>query len=427
MRKIIIFGLLLRLLLLPFSNSHPDVGNHLDWGNRFWQYGPSQFYQSDTWSVSWPNQPFVTIYLFALLSALNTWLQATIWWLNITFPFFPSFLVPLLQSGLHVWLVKLPSIITDLLSAAIIFKLLSRYGRLALVAAAIYLFNPVTIYNSTIWGQTDSLISFFSLLSLFLLFRQRYFSAVLIFLFSLTIKVSLIIYSPLLLAYIRSQRQLLTAAKAALVFFVALIILSSPFHQFTQIFPWLSSHFLHYVVGRQGNMLSGNAFNLWYFVSGADYSVPDTLTFLGLTLKTYGYLLFFGSLLIIIRRLLAIPTFPSLVFALFLTGLSSFLFLTNMHERYLYPPLTLFTLLFAYFPHLFTLTRYYIFSLVHLLNLYHLWFYPSITSLRSLLLWRQSSAGYFFAVFLIIFYLYYLLKYLKGEALPSTRTTNLSS
>ena len=33
-----------------------DLGNHLDWGAKFWEIGPARFYEYQFWQVSWPNQ-----------------------------------------------------------------------------------------------------------------------------------------------------------------------------------------------------------------------------------------------------------------------------------------------------------------------------------------------------------------------------------
>ncbi len=60
-------------------------------------------------------------------------------------------------------LIKIPPILADIGIGLTLYLLVKRWRgirraavRLALIAAAIYVFNPVSIYDSAIWGQTDS-------------------------------------------------------------------------------------------------------------------------------------------------------------------------------------------------------------------------------------------------------------------------------
>jgi hypothetical protein len=56
-------------------------------------------------------------------------------------------------------LVKVPAIVADLLIAAVLFRVVGRWSgrRAALIAAALFLFIPVTWYESALWGQIDSI------------------------------------------------------------------------------------------------------------------------------------------------------------------------------------------------------------------------------------------------------------------------------
>ena len=62
-------------------------------------------------------------------------------------------------------LIKIPPILIDVAVALVLYLLVKAWGRprgrrwaerAALAAAAIYLFNPVTWYDSALWGQTDA-------------------------------------------------------------------------------------------------------------------------------------------------------------------------------------------------------------------------------------------------------------------------------
>lgn len=173
---ILVSGFILRIILMLFSASHPDIGNHVDWGNRFFEYTPKNFYTAEIWSVSKPNQPFGSIYLFAVVSKIYKSLMSFSWYLNNNFPIFPSKLILIFESSLHHWLLKIPFIAADIVIAFIIYKIGQKYfSKKSLLAAGLFLFNPVVIYNSTIWGQTDSLINLLALAGIFLLTQKSFF------------------------------------------------------------------------------------------------------------------------------------------------------------------------------------------------------------------------------------------------------------
>ena len=126
--KLLLFGLLIRLVLLIISNYHPDLLNHIDWGIRFLDLGPKKFYENIFWDVSWANQPFGSILLFALAAQIKNILFSFILFLNNTFSFFPSFVIPFLETNLHAWLVKLPFILSDIGIAYLIYKIIEHFS-----------------------------------------------------------------------------------------------------------------------------------------------------------------------------------------------------------------------------------------------------------------------------------------------------------
>ena len=86
------FGL--RLILVLISGWHPDLPNHTDWGNRFLIYGSRDFYEHSIWGVSWPNQPFGSILLFALIAVIHKFLFNFILSSTTLFLFFHLLLFP---------------------------------------------------------------------------------------------------------------------------------------------------------------------------------------------------------------------------------------------------------------------------------------------------------------------------------------------
>jgi dolichyl-phosphate-mannose-protein mannosyltransferase len=414
MKKILILALLVRLIFI-FGQYHPDLGNHLDWGNRFWEYGPKNFYTGSVWTVSWPNQPPGTIYLWGLLSKINQLIFNTAWEINLHVPVFPSAVIPFLVKNLHPALVKLPSVLADLGIGWLIYRLLVHLDlqkKKALWGAGLFLFNPAVIYNSAVWGQTDGIINFLALLSVFLVLKKKFFLGTLAFLFSIYIKLSLIIFLPLFLLLV--WREKVPLAKIVLNFvvsFLVIVLISLPFTHNNPIL-WLKDLYVLRVLGGQGNMLTANAFNLWAVFFGVDLSLSDVGTFLGVSYKLWGELLFgFGYLLTLVKQIKNKITTQSLFFSFALTSFFAFMFLTNMHERYLYPAFPYLALLAAWggIP----LWLYLVVSLIHFLNLYHLWFYPSVDLAIKVFQWPISVRILSLALLSINVYLIFRFYYIK--------------
>src|SRR5258706_5109024 len=121
----IFIGALVGRIILSFIIWHPDINNHIDWGIRFFQYGPAKFFAPETnvWSYTWPNQPPGTIYMFAGIRKLFEFLFGIFWTINVKVPVFPSAIITFFESNLYPALLKLPSIIADIGIAYLIYKL----------------------------------------------------------------------------------------------------------------------------------------------------------------------------------------------------------------------------------------------------------------------------------------------------------------
>ena len=414
LKKLLFFSFLLRLFLLLISSCHPDILNHLDWGERFWFYGAKNFYEGNFWGVSWPNQPIASIFLFALINKLYHLIFAALWWLNLNLSFFPSFIFPFLEQKLPIILFKLPFVLSDLGLGLLIYRIslhLTKQKTKALLAASLFLLNPVLIYNSSIWGQTDSLINFLTLFGLWQAYRGRYFKGLFAFALSLFFKLSLFIWSPILFLILLSQKK----SKVKILFniflvFLVLLIFALPFVHHGNVLTWLWYLFTNRILARQGNMLSGNAFNLWTLIYGINLSLKENTTLFLFSAKTVGLTL--SSLLLIpifaktLKKIKSLD-FTDYLFLCFFTSFTVFLFFTNMHERYLYPvfaPLAILTALKKSPLNL---------SFVHLLNLYNLWYYPLFSPLKNLLEFQNFLLPRLLSALLLGIFAYTYVKYFK--------------
>lgn len=374
--KILLLAFVFRFIL-AFLIWHGDVNNHLDWGIRFWEYGPKEFYSANVWSFVWPNQPPGTIYIFAGIRKLFEFLFSFFWFLNVKIPIFPSNIMFFLETNLYPALLKLPSILADLGIAYLIYRFLKdiKKEKLGILGATIFLLNPVIWYNSSLWGQTDAVVNFFALLAFFLLLKRKLLLATVSLVLSFYIKASLLIFIPIfLIVAIRQKYKIVEVVKATSLPLVIVGILTLPFSGANP-FGWLWEIYAKKVFAEQLQLITANAFNIWAFVAGI-HAKPQTLLLGPLSYKLWGTLLFGTSLIPALYLVWKKQDLKSVFWSLSAISFSSFMLLTNMHERYLYPFFPVFTIVAALNKRF--LTLYWSVSGISLLNLYNFWWYPRI-------------------------------------------------
>ena len=94
-------------------------------------------------------------------------------------------MAPIVGVNVTGGLVKIPGILSDIAVAWLLFVIVRRWGgelidrasfrisadRAALAVAAIYLFNPGTVFDSAVWGQVDSVGTLVLLATIYFLGR----------------------------------------------------------------------------------------------------------------------------------------------------------------------------------------------------------------------------------------------------------------
>jgi Gpi18-like mannosyltransferase len=379
-------------LILSFPVWHGDMENHMDWGIRFWEYGPSKFFAPETnvWSDTWPNQPPGTIYTFALTRKLFEGIFSVFWWINVNVSFFPSGVVSYFETNLYPALLKLPSILADLGIGYLIYKLTKRK-----IALVLWLFNPVVWYNSAVWGQTDALVNSFALLSFYLLLQRKLTYSLLAVTFSLFIKASLLIFVPIWVVVALRQKYKFSQYLIAIFYsLTAIVLLTLPFSQGNPLV-WLYELYIKKVFVVQLHLLTANGFNLWAILTGI-HERPDIYQY-------WGYFLFLVAYIPLLFKIYKKQDLKSIAWVLALSAFSSFMLLTNMHERYLYPLFPYLTILVALDFRL--LAIYVIVSFIHLLNLYNFWWFPEITFIKNFLSFGNRLMPRILAVVNMVLYI----------------------
>ena len=149
---VLALGLALRLIiayLLPGSGLHNDLGAFQFWAGELAAHGPLGFYGRDFLHDYTPGYMYV------------------LWLVGI---------VGQVGGGVSVELIKVPPIIADLALGWLAWSMVRELGgrdRLALAAAFVAVVNPISWFDSVVWGQVDSFGVVFMLLGLRELWRDQ--------------------------------------------------------------------------------------------------------------------------------------------------------------------------------------------------------------------------------------------------------------
>jgi Gpi18-like mannosyltransferase len=259
-------------------------------------------------------------------------------------------------------------LVFDFATLAIVVSLLKKHN-INLLLCLVLVFNPAFWYNTIIWGQVDTIHTFFVFVSVLLAVNKKPLPALIFMLLAVNTKVQAVVFLPVILFLVfptetlRAQRfskiilSLLLLVLIQVVIFLPFIISGN----FTQtIHSLLNSSVDFYPT------VSRNAYNLWYLFFTDPLNTSDQLTFL-ISLKSWGIILFVLFYALVVFLFLKSKKGLSEIFLVIaLVSLGFFFLSTQMHERYVHP-VVVFAGLYAVFS-----KRYLVFiisSLAYLLNL----------------------------------------------------------
>ena len=380
MKKLFVIFLLAFLLRISvlFLGYHGDLNNQISWGTLAIERGLNGFYEGTSWPNSSPNQPPLTILLLAGVAGLWQLIHSLSWYLNDHISFFPSSFIWFWEAKGMILMMKLPSIFADLGIGWLIYNYLkekTKNKNQALLIAGVWLFNPIVWYNSSVWGQTDSIVNLLGLISIFYLLKKDLIKCSLFFVLCLLFKGSLTYFIPILLVIAWLQKYpLKTWIQSAFCSLFIAILVSFWFHPSIDLPIWLFNLYTNKFIPGEIGDLSANAFNFWYLVDPG--KTLDSTIYFGLPARILGFVPVGLVMVWQIIQLKKGVTDKKVFFALAITAFTVFLFMTRIHERYLYPFFPYATLLLEFIPLLWLV--YIPISIIHLLNLYNLFWVPSI-------------------------------------------------
>lgn len=392
---VLIIGLLLRLALATLPAFPVDMGALKSWSVQLASHGPWNFYRGDFFADYAPGY----LYVLLLYGGLNTVFQFS----NERFEY----------------LLKLPFIAADLASAYLLYRLLQgQRPALRLGAAALYLLLPATLFLGPVWGQVDGFLAFFLLLTIYYFTKGRPVAGSLAYAIGFMIKPQAVAALPILAFWLLrdySARVWLQTGLAAALVGLLLVLPFFPENPLGLIAKLRDSAAVY-------PYNSFWAYNFWGLFGTLDRGIfalfrPDSATFLGVSHRDWGLTLFFFTSLAIIFVFRRSKDVGQMSLAIALGTFAFYLFLTRMHERYLFPallPLLAAAVLLRSRPLLAIFAG---LNVVHFLNHYHVYRYydyyfkPDVPRTDGLFLLLQEKVFLLSALMVAAFVLLLVVSY----------------
>lgn len=253
-----------------------------------------------------------------------------------------------LNSNIHN--LRLIPFIFDLLGIVAVLLIFKKFN-VNYFNSLFILFNVSYLYNTLVWGQTDSIHTTLVLYAFLLALNNYTATSLSTFVLAVNMKLQALFFLPLLIILITPY--LIKNRKQIIYSLLAIVVTQS-----ILLIPFIASGTLDSVIKNITKQVdyfpfvSIYAYNVWSFLLSGDLAqVRDSITFIGVTYKTWGLLLFFVfsaiTMLPICMQVLNnyftkktnydLKDFKLLFLSLALITLAFFYFNTQMHERYSHP------------------------------------------------------------------------------------------
>jgi Gpi18-like mannosyltransferase len=399
-------GILLRIGLSPLA-FHSDIITQAGWGKWIYENGVKGFYENNIWIYGWPTQPPIINWMYGVSFSVYNWLytlfivggsfianhhlgaghlrwfyQFVEWWGNVKYSETPFKIGELIS--MKLWLIGGDAILAYLIYK--IVKIKTNINR-ARLAAMVYLFSPFSWYESALWGQHDQVGLIFLLAAFWLLTKKKGgWVAPIMLMISILIKPTAFIFSPLFVWIAvggkKSVKQVIGGSVLALVGYFWIV------RMFSALNFWQFNINLQRIVFVKGEMWTWlNTFNLWRIITG--YLTDYRQLFLGISLKTWGYLMFLG-VNILAFKISRKRDGEGVLKAVFIVALGGWMTMVTMHERYLFPAVVAGLILAA---ENLKLMKYWVaLSLVFAINMFTGWWWPeSLGWLKNILIWGGND------------------------------------
>lgn len=403
-----------RFLLAP-TTFHSDLLSQAGWGEYISQTGSKEFYSHNIWVFSWPNHPpLASLYYgfcYKLYSQISLRLHQSLLLLNkigiskgCYFDFVISFnkiISPEKPFPLGFLLsLKIFPIVFDILIGLLIYYFAKINHKNSITFLLIYLISPFSFYLSSLWGQTDQITCFLTIVSFFILVDNPIISILLFFL-GASIKPTSVFLAPLFLYILIINK--ISLKKIIIGVSVSLALNILIFKAFTDVnlVKFTTDTLLPRIFDRPPR-LTTNSYNFWH-IFALDKGWSDQKTFFFIPANFWSGI-FYIVINFLAFKIIKVKNIKSIIAGIFIVSFGSWLFLTNMLERYSFVGIITGLLLVIYYPRLF---KYWIMlSIIYWLNLLRGWWFPEfLAPLKYIQTTNNYIAGLFLSLGNLLIYL----------------------
>lgn len=353
----LILILLIRIVLLTQPSFKIDMNDWQAWAARLVDTGPMKFY---TPSVFADYLPFYYFFLW-IIAEIFSFIFGKAAIFSTTFEIY----------------IKVISNIFDILTAYTIFVIINKHSKKwAMIGSLLYLINPSTIFNSSVWGQIDAIPTFLLTYSLYQLGERKNImqSSVAGALSFLIKPLNISILPIMLVREIKSFsiKKIIASISLAILVSFAIIIFFFPSDPIFGAFGHLFNSINMYPY------TSLNAYNFWAIFG---WWKSDATLWFNLSYHIWGYVLYAFVLCIIfvpyLRKKVKIGTQLD-YFACALSSFGFFLFLTRIHERHLFPVFALLIISACIFQSRILIVSYIVLAIINFINLFYSYYYYNV-------------------------------------------------
>lgn len=342
---IIASGLTIRLILIFLPGFSIDINDWFAWAMRLNEVGYTKFYSNQVFSDYTPGY----MYVLSLLGFLRNLLQ--------------------LDSRSFYLLLKIPAILAEITLSILIYRGVTKslslfYGRLS---STFILLNPALIFNSSVWGQIDSILALSLYLAIHYLSHKQLVLSSIMLSIAFLIKPQAIALFPIFLLFLIRNFTIRDFIKLTMPAILLIFTLSLPF------FPSKPFSGLFNLIINTANQYPYTSLFAYNFWGALGFWISDNHIWNNFSYQIWGYILFVGYWIVV--AYLYLKKKISLYSLAALATLGFFFLPTRVHERYLYPAIPFLILVAALLKShlLWVLTV--ILSLIHFLNLYYVYVY----------------------------------------------------
>ncbi len=306
---------IVKLLVMPyFPGFGPDVGDYQAWASQIATFGPAHTYQQGFFLDYPPG------YLYGL------WVVGIIaHGIGATGDFYRV-------------IIQSPAIVADFALAILMYAFMRRGGRpeMAFIAMLMVALNPALLFDTVVWGQSDSVMTFVTLLSIVAILGDQYEIAWGLAAIAVLVKPQGLMMLPVLGVWTMLETDFATWIRSGFALIAVAIIGIAPFqigHEWNWIIKLYTSTAAYY------HETSVNAFNLMALLGGLRQADSNTLA--GVSYFALGMSLLVPLYAFVAWILWRGRTPTRLLFASFIAIFGFFMVAPRMHERYLYPAIAL--------------------------------------------------------------------------------------